>query len=100
MPLAPGAHPAAPPAGARIGRFSTIGTLGAGGMGVVLAAHDPELDRKVAIKLLHPGLWPGAAGMAGRARMQREAQAMARMSHPNVVAVYEVGRLDEQLFIA
>jgi hypothetical protein len=69
-------------------------------MGVVLEAHDPELDRKVAIKLLRPELGTGPEGLERSARLQREAQAMARLSHPNVVAVYEVGRIEDQVFIA
>ncbi|MGH9889548.1 MAG: serine/threonine-protein kinase, partial [bacterium] len=84
------------PCGA-IGRFVTLGVLGHGGMGMVLSAFDPQLDRKVAIKILHPQL---SASDAARARLQREALAMARLAHPNVVTVYEVGCIEAQLFIA
>ncbi|MCY0988276.1 tetratricopeptide repeat protein [Nannocystis sp. ILAH1] len=82
----------------RIGRFTIIRELGAGGMGVVYAAYDEQLDRKVAIKLLH-----GAADHAttqGHARLLREAQALARLSHPHVVAVYEVGSFLDHVFLA
>jgi len=81
--------------GARFGRFVVLGALGRGGMGVVLAAVDPELERKVAIKLLHADLAASAHQL-----LQREAQAMARLAHPNVVTVYEVGCVDGQPFIA
>jgi tetratricopeptide (TPR) repeat protein/predicted Ser/Thr protein kinase len=83
----------APPSverGASIGRFLVLGSLGAGGMGVVLSAYDPELDRKVALKLLRGDVWRGDRAEAGRETLRREAQAMARLQHPNVVAVYEV----------
>jgi tetratricopeptide (TPR) repeat protein len=83
--------------GATIGRFVVLGSLGAGGMGVVLSAFDPELDRKVAIKLLRPDAWSSGDG---RARLVREARAMARLSHPNVVAVYDVGSVGAQPFVA
>ena len=79
-----------------IGRFVVRERLGEGGMGVVLAAHDPELDRHVAIKLLRDG----RRSPRDRARLLREAQAMARLAHPNVVAVYEVGSDRGRLFIA
>ncbi|MEZ4449970.1 MAG: serine/threonine-protein kinase [Nannocystaceae bacterium] len=70
-----------------IGRYTILDRLGQGGMGVVYAAHDPELDRKVAIKLLRgEALGPGA-----EARLRREAQAMAKIAHANVVVVIEVG---------
>ena len=77
-----------------------LSQLGAGGMGVVYAAYDPELDRKVAVKLLHPRLAGSVEGERARGRLLREAQALARLSHPNVVAVYDVGTYQEQVFIA
>jgi tetratricopeptide (TPR) repeat protein len=80
-----------------VGRFEVLRVIGAGGMGVVLAARDPTLDRKVALKLMRPHLW--AAG-GDRAELGREAQAMARLAHPNVVAVHEVGSVGDQTFIA
>ncbi len=78
---------------ARVGRFRVLDELGRGGMGVVLSAYDEELDRKVAIKLVR---WDAAFSDAARARMKREARAMARLSHPNVVQVYDVGELDDR----
>ncbi len=85
----------------RIGRFRILGRLGAGGMGVVYSAYDPELDRKVALKLLRPDLVEDESrGSKGTSRLQREAQAMARLDHPNVVAVHEVGRHGSQVFVA
>ncbi len=80
----------------RFGRYVVIERVGAGGMGEVYAAYDPELDRKVAIKLIRPGRDTEDA----RARLLREAQAMARLSHPNVVAVHDVGAFGRQVFIA
>jgi hypothetical protein len=89
------------PRGAAIGRYVVLSKLGAGGMGVVYAAYDPELDRKVAIKLLHAAAHDGhGSGTEGRARLLREAQAMARLGHPNVVGIYDVGTLGERVFIA
>ena len=66
-------------------------------MGVVYSAYDEELDRRVALKLLRPGR---DNSERNQNRMQREAQAMAKLSHPNVVQVYEVGRFEEQVFLA
>ncbi|MBZ0233925.1 MAG: protein kinase, partial [Deltaproteobacteria bacterium] len=71
--------------------------LGAGAMGVVFEARDTELDRRVAVKLVSPR--SGDAETA-RSRLRREAQAMARLSHPNVAAVLDIGRVGDQLFIA
>ena len=84
----------------KIGRFVVLGQLGAGGMGVVYAAYDPELDRKVAVKLLHPSLSGSDREDLARARLLREAQALARLSHPNVVAIYDVGTHEGQVFLA
>jgi eukaryotic-like serine/threonine-protein kinase len=84
---------------AQQGRFRITGTLGAGGMGVVLAAHDPDLDRQVAIKLLHPES-DGTSNKHSMERLAREARAMARLAHPNVVTVYEVGTIAGRTFIA
>ena len=84
----------APPV--KIGRYVVIKQIGAGGMGVVFSAFDPELDRKVAIKLLHAG----REGEQERTRLVREARAMARLSHPNVVAVHDVGTDGDEVFVA
>jgi serine/threonine protein kinase len=81
---------------ARIGRYVIIRRLGHGGMGIVYLAYDPQLDRKVAIKMLREDL--GAAAQ-GHARVQREAQAMAQVSHPNIAHVYEVGESAGRLYI-
>lgn len=75
-------------AATRIGRYQVLRKLGEGGMGVVLLAYDEELDRKVAVKLLQE---QHGRGPEQRLRILREAQAMARISHQNVVHVYEVG---------
>ena len=80
----------------RMGRYVLLEELGRGGMGAVYAAYDPELDRKVAIKLLADGL----GDEHRRARLLREAQALARLAHPNVVAVHDVGVLDGQVYVA
>jgi tetratricopeptide (TPR) repeat protein/tRNA A-37 threonylcarbamoyl transferase component Bud32 len=87
--------------GQLVGRFIVLHRLGAGGMGVVYAAYDPDLDRKVALKLIRRmhGKSPADADQL-QERLMREAQAMARVAHPNVVAVHEVGRHQEQVFIA
>jgi serine/threonine protein kinase/tetratricopeptide (TPR) repeat protein len=84
--------------GANIGRFQVIALVGKGGMGEVYAAYDPELDRNVAIKLLRAGKNSGSD--EGRTRMMREAQATARVSHPNVVIVYDAGTFQDRVFIA
>jgi serine/threonine protein kinase len=82
----------------RFGRYELRERLGAGGMGVVHAAWDPELDRRVAIKFIRRDKAVSSELLARRLR--REAQAMARLRHPNVVAVYDVGESDGQVFVA
>ena len=82
--------------GTAVGRYLILERLGEGGMGVVYAAHDPELDRRVALKLLRPD----RAAKEAALRLQREAQAIARLSHPNVVAVYDAGTFGDQVFVA
>ena len=77
-----------------------LGLVGRGGMGEVYAAYDPELDRKVAVKLLRVKPGAGVSRHEGRQRTLREAQAIARLSHPNVVVVFDVGTFQEQVFIA
>ena len=88
------------PRGAAIGRYLVLSRLGAGGMGVVYAAYDPDLDRKVAIKLLRPRQLKAQGSTSGRMRLLREAQALARLSHPNVTTVYDVGTAYKQVFVA
>jgi len=93
------AEPDRPEGPAWIGRFVVFEELGAGGMGQVFAAYDPELDRKVALKLVQRP--PDGVGAGDwQARLIREAQAMAKLSHPNVVTVYEVGAHAGQVFLA
>ena len=75
--------------GDQIGRYVVLRRIGAGGMGVVFAAYDPQLDRRVALKLLRTGVGLGEG--EAKARLVREAQAIAQLSHPHVVAVYDVG---------
>jgi serine/threonine protein kinase/tetratricopeptide (TPR) repeat protein len=69
-------------------------------MGEVYAAYDPELDRKVAVKLLHVSGGVGPELVEQKARLLREAQAIARLSHPNVVVVHDVGSFEDQVFVA
>src|SRR3982750_3579199 len=88
------------PRGATIGRYVVLGLVGRGGMGEVYAAYDPELDRKVAVKLLRVKPGNGVSRHEGRQRTLREAQAIARLSHSNVVVVFDVGTFQEQVFIA
>ncbi len=83
-----------PSAPVQIDRYRIEGRLGAGAMGVVYAAFDERLGRRVAIKLLHESFDP-----VGEARLLREAQAMARLRHENVVQVYDFGTYADQVFI-
>ncbi|MCB9700568.1 MAG: serine/threonine protein kinase [Myxococcales bacterium] len=83
-------------AGARIGRYQIDAHVGAGGHGRIYAAHDPELDRRVALKVLRAE----RDDEVGRERLLREARALAKLSHPNVVAVHDVGVDGERVFVA
>jgi serine/threonine protein kinase len=79
-----------------LGRYKLIRRLGGGGMGVVLLAHDPRLDRPVAVKVLREGLHAEWA----REQLLREARSIARLSHPNVVAVYDADIEQGRVFVA
>ncbi len=92
-----GPAPTAFAKGDMIDHFVVTGTLGAGAMGVVLDAYDPDLERRVAIKVVRGG---AAHDEARRGRMLREAQSMARVSHRNVVTVHEVGLTEGRVYIA
>ncbi len=89
LPLQPGDN---------VGRFLALHPIGTGGMGVVYAAYDPDLDRRVAIKLLRPDQSHSSDKL--RDRLLREAQSLARLNHPAVVTVYDVGLLADQVFVA
>ena len=84
--------------GETIGRYQIRSLLGAGGMGQVFIAVDLELGREVALKLMRPGRVEST--LRARARLLREAQALAKLQHPNVVCVYDVGTTGDQVFIA
>ncbi len=83
--------------GTMIGRYCLVRRIGAGAMGVVWSAHDPQLDRSIAIKLVHPSL---ARSDEAAGRLLREARAMAKLSHRSVITVHDAGEIDGQLFIA
>ncbi|MCA9709110.1 MAG: tetratricopeptide repeat protein [Myxococcales bacterium] len=87
------------PAGAQVGRYRVLDCVGVGAMGVVYAAYDPELDRRVALKLLR-GARDDAGSQGRNARLLREAQVLARLTHPNVITVHDVGTWNEQVFVA
>jgi len=97
LAVADGPAKEAPPLQPRttLERYVILEVLGRGGMGVVYSAYDPELDRRIAIKVLGR-----KSNDRGNARMLREARAMARLSHPNVVKVHDVGTVEGSVFIA
>src|SRR5688572_1859738 len=83
--------------GTMVGRYRIVEKLATGGMGVVFRAYDPELSRHVALKLVQQGtvdLEQLATVEEYEQRLLREAQALARLSHPNVVAAFDVGRFE------
>ncbi|MBZ5711971.1 serine/threonine-protein kinase [Nannocystis pusilla] len=81
-----------------IGRFNVLRQLGQGGMGVVYACYDDKLDRKIAVKVLHAEIVRSQKN--AEARLLREAQAMARLSHANIVAVHDVGQTESTVYVA
>ncbi len=82
--------------GTRLGRYEILSAIGAGGMGEVYRAHDPTLDRQVAIKLLPPET---AADPSARQRLRREAMAVAAIDHPYICKIFEIGEHDAALFL-
>jgi len=87
------------PAGSKVGRYVVLEQLGVGGMSVVYKAYDPHLDRAIALKLMRVDPSGGSAAEAGQ-RLLREAQALARISHPNIIAVHDVGMFGDDVFVA
>lgn len=85
------------PRGATLGRYVVLDCLGSGGMGVVYRAHDFALDRRVSLKLLRPS---GKDPESRRERLVTEAQALARVSHPNVLTVHDVGTWEDEVYLA
>src|SRR5262245_55160054 len=82
--------------GTSVGRYLLLERVGEGGMGVVYSAYDPTLDRKVALKLV--GTRTGQD--ANTQRLVREATALAKLAHPNIVVVHEVGHAEQGVYIA
>jgi eukaryotic-like serine/threonine-protein kinase len=89
-----------PERGEQVGRYLILERVGQGGMGVVYSAWDPDLGRRVAIKLLRTDKQHAEGRTIGQARLLREAQAMARVSHPHVIPVFDVGTLGDGVFVA
>jgi tetratricopeptide (TPR) repeat protein len=83
--------------GARVDRYQILGGVGRGGMGEVYAAYHPDLDRRIALKVVSA---MGANAPERRSRLLREARAIARLSHPNVVAVHDAGTVADRVYIA
>jgi hypothetical protein len=81
----------------RIGRYRVVELIGRGGMGSVYKAHDPFLDRMLAIKVMTEG---AEVGSEAHERFLREARSAARLNHPNIITVYELGQDQGQVFIA
>jgi tRNA A-37 threonylcarbamoyl transferase component Bud32/tetratricopeptide (TPR) repeat protein len=83
-----------------VGRYIVLECIGRGGMGVVYRAYDPDLHRTIAVKLVRADSRNPDHRQRLRARLMREAQALARLSHSNVVTVYDVGTFDDGVFVA
>jgi serine/threonine protein kinase len=85
---------------ATIGRYRIESVLGRGAMGVVYRAHDPEIDRRVAIKLIRADLLDGSERADFIARFRHEAQAAGRCTHPNIVTIYDFATHEGNPFLA
>jgi formylglycine-generating enzyme required for sulfatase activity len=85
--------------GTLVGRYLVLERLGAGAMGVAYAAYDPQLDRKIALKLLRPRQGDGDQALR-QERLFREAKAIAKLSHPNIVSIFDVGVHRGEVFLA
>src|SRR5690242_2387413 len=83
--------------GSRVDRYQILGGIGRGGMGEVYAAYHPDLDRRIALKVVEGA---GADSAQRRMRLLREARAIARLSHPNVITVYDAGTFGDSVYIA
>jgi tetratricopeptide (TPR) repeat protein len=83
--------------GTKVDRYQVLGAIGRGGMGEVYAAYHPDLDRRIALKVVYAA---GADSAERWVRLLREARVVARLSHPNVVNVYDAGTLDGAIYIA
>ena len=97
LPVVEKADPAAL-VGTRMGRYELKSLLGAGGMGQVYTAYDAELDRSIALKVLRPELARAASVLAER--LLRESRLMAKVAHPSVISIFDVGRQGDAVFIA
>jgi serine/threonine protein kinase/tetratricopeptide (TPR) repeat protein len=95
--LESGVVPKAPGAKNRVGKYKILATLGKGAMGEVLKAHDPDLNREVAVKLISSSL---AGQVQHRERFRREAQSVAQLSHPNIVTVFDFGDNGDRVYMA
>ena len=100
MLLAGEVEDAALPAGAKLGRYVVLEQLGLGGMSIVYKAYDPQLDRAIALKLVRVDSSLAESPAAASGRLLREAQALAKVSHPNIVAVHDVGLMGDDVFVA
>ncbi len=87
------------PPGSTVGQYIILHQIGAGGMGVVYAAYDPKLDRKIALKVLRGDSGDESSAVA-RMRLLAEGRALARVSHPNVVTVFDVGSVEDEVYVA
>lgn len=89
------------PPGTKMGRYFLVEHVGSGGLGDVYKAYDPELDRRIAIKLLRAEVVDANRRLGDpTARLRREAQALAKLRHPNVVVVHDVGVFEHEVFLA